>query len=1274
MKPPRLLLAVLLCPLLFAVLPREAAAQIPTVKVFADACIITEGETVTYTFTADPAPTADLQVDFKTFISGGGSVIAVPGDLGDNKSVTISANQTTATYAVRTRSDSVIRDPAKIDLHVNRWKDGDSNPYRTIRTRLGRWSAGTYILDKASPPLATFVCSWSLVAEDAGVQNVTVKLSSPAPSSGVVVNYSVDGESTATSGEDFVALSGSVQAPAGATSVDIPVSIIHDALKESQETVILTLTGASGYTLDPWEEYTIFIEDRDPPPTAVVHFAEGSSRAAEGADVRNVTVNLSPAPSSGVAVKYTVGGTATSGDDFTALSGSVQVGAGATSVDIPVSIIDDALQERDETVVLRLKPATGYAVGAPNVHRLTVEDNDTPEASFAEGSSRASEDEGVQNVRVNLSPAPSSGVAVKYTVGGTATSGDDFAALSGSVQVAAGATSVDIPVSILDDTLDERDETVILRLKSAAGYSVGAQKVHTLTITDNDTPEISITTDAPAVTEGEDASFTLTASPAPFADLSVKVTVAERGSFASLGEIGVRTVTVGASGTAAFAVSTTDDSVDEANGSVTATVGGGSGYVAASPPANSATVVVEDNDTPEAIFAEGSSDAAEDAGVWNVTINLSPAPHATLALAYSVGGTATSGDDFAPLSGSVQVAAGATSVNIPVLILDDELDERDETVMLTLKPAAGYAVGAQKVHTLTITDNDTPEISITGVPVVTEGEDALFTLTASPAPFADLSVKVTVAESGAFAAPGETGARQVTVGASGTATFAVPTTDDSAHEANGSVTATVESGSGYAAAGPLANSATVVVNDNDSPPPPNPVVSISSGPAVTEGEGASFTLTASPAPVADLSVKVTVAENGSFAAPGETGVRQVIVGASGTATFAVVTMDDSEDEANGSVTATVESGSGYAAASPLANSAAVAVHDNDSPPSTDPVVSISSGPAVTEGEGASFVLTASPVPVADLSVHVTVAENGSFAMQGEIGVRQVTVDASGMATFTVSTTDDSEDEANGSVKVTVESGSGYATASPPANSAAVAVRDNDNPPPTVVPPPTQPPVSSVSVRLSVSPNPVGEDASATVTAMLSAPLDAAVTIPLVLTAGTAEAGDYGALASITIAANEPSGSGVIAMVPDLDTDDETFTVALGALPTVVAAGSPESVEVTIADYTQVVVTEDISTSAEPDGDELPTAFALDQNYPNPFNPSTTIGFSLAKAQRVVLTVYDMLGQEVHVLLDGAHPAGRYRIPFDASDLASGTYLYVLWTEQQTAVKTMALLK
>ena len=90
--------------------------------------------------------------------------------------------------------------------------------------------------------------------------------------------------------------------------------------------------------------------------------------------------------------------------------------------------------------------------------------------------------------------------------------------------------------------------------------------------------------------------------------------------------------------------------------------------------------------------------------------------------------------------------------------------------------------------------------------------------------------------------------------------------------------------------------------------------------------------------------------------------------------------------------------------------------------------------------------------------------------------------------------------------------------------------------------------------------------------------------------------------------------------------------------------------------------------------ETPTTFALEQNYPNPFNPSTTIEFALDKAGHVTLSVYDLLGQRVRVLMDGVQPAARYAVPFDATNLASGTYLYILQTEEQVAVKTMALLK
>ncbi|HXF99792.1 MAG TPA: T9SS type A sorting domain-containing protein [Bacteroidota bacterium] len=81
-------------------------------------------------------------------------------------------------------------------------------------------------------------------------------------------------------------------------------------------------------------------------------------------------------------------------------------------------------------------------------------------------------------------------------------------------------------------------------------------------------------------------------------------------------------------------------------------------------------------------------------------------------------------------------------------------------------------------------------------------------------------------------------------------------------------------------------------------------------------------------------------------------------------------------------------------------------------------------------------------------------------------------------------------------------------------------------------------------------------------------------------------------------------------------------------------------------------------------------FRLEQNFPNPFNPTTTIGFSLPKDERVALKVFNLLGEEVVTLVDEYLPAGLYSIPFDAKHLASGTYFYRLTAG--TAVQTRKL--
>ena len=120
-----------------------------------------------------------------------------------------------------------------------------------------------------------------------------------------------------------------------------------------------------------------------------------------------------------------------------------------------------------------------------------------------------------------------------------------------------------------------------------------------------------------------------------------------------------------------------------------------------------------------------------------------------------------------------------------------------------------------------------------------------------------------------------------------------------------------------------------------------------------------------------------------------------------------------------------------------------------------------------------------------------------------------------------------------------------------------------------------------TVSLSASPNPVDEGLPVTVTARLSSALSSAVTIPLTVTAGTAEPGDFGTLASITIRGGATTGTGTIATNEDADADDETFTVALGSLPSSVTAGTPRAVEVTVADPDPGNRTPAVSAACDP---------------------------------------------------------------------------------------------
>ena len=90
--------------------------------------------------------------------------------------------------------------------------------------------------------------------------------------------------------------------------------------------------------------------------------------------------------------------------------------------------------------------------------------------------------------------------------------------------------------------------------------------------------------------------------------------------------------------------------------------------------------------------------------------------------------------------------------------------------------------------------------------------------------------------------------------------------------------------------------------------------------------------------------------------------------------------------------------------------------------------------------------------------------------------------------------------------------------------------------------------------------------------------------------------------------------------------------------------------------------------------ETPMSFRLNQNYPNPFNPTTKISFSLPKQGYVTLKVFDILGKELAILINGTKQAGNYIVDFNSSDLTSGVYFYQLESEGFKDIKKMILIK
>ncbi len=1040
--------------------------------------------------------------------------------------------------------------------------------------------------DDAAPTLS--ISSPSVTEGNSGSKNLTFTVSlSPASGKQVTVNYADAGTGTATSGTDYTAITGgSLTFTAGQTSKTFDVSVTGDVLDESNETVLVALSApANAAVSNTAGTGTGTITDDDAAPSSItLSVNDDAVSEDDGATTITVTATVDGttrfAAARTVSVSVAASGTA-SAVDFAAVSSfDIQIATGAASGanTFTLTPTDDTADETDETITVSGTSGSLTVTSAT----ITLSDDDAAPTLSISSPSVTEGNSGSKNLTftVSLSPASGKQVTVDWAegTGGTATSGDDYTAITGgSLTFAAGTTSQTFDVSVTGDVLDESNETVVATLSNAANATIGTA-TGTGTITDDDaSPTVTLALSPSAIDEsGAANSATVTATLNHASSVQTTVTVsAAPGTNTVAADFAVsanKTLTIAAgstSSTGTVTITAADNSADDPDKSVTVS-GSASNSLGVTGPANVALAIRDDDAAP--VLSIDSPTVTEGAGGstarlrFTVSLSVASGKQVTVNYADAGTGTATSGTDYTAITGAtLTFTAGQTSKTIDVSVTGDGMDEPDETVLVALSGPANATVSTSAgTGTGTITDDDatpTVTLALSRTAIDESGTANSTTVTASLNHASSVQTTVTVS-----AAPGTNTAasdfalsanKTLTIAAgstSSTGTVTITAADNTADEPDKAVTVSGSASNSQGVTGPA--DVSLAIRDDDG----EPVLSIDS-PSVTEGNSGSKTLTftVSLSPASGRQVTVDWAEGtGGTATSGDdytaiTGGSLTFAAGTTSQTFDVSVTGDVLDESNETVVATLSNAANATIGTATGTGT---ITDDDATPTTI-TLSVNDN-SVGEGDGATTISVTATVDgttrfATARTVSVSVAGSGTatavdFAAVTDFNIQIAAGAASGSESFTLTPTDDTEDETDETITVSGTS-SGLTV-----NSATISLTDDDGAP--------------SSITLSVNDDAVSEDDGAT-TITVTATVDgttrfaAARTVSVsVAGSGTASAVDFAAVPSfdIQIAAGEASGSETFTLTPTNDTADETDE-------TITVSGSSGSLTVTSATIT-----------------------------------------------------------------------------------------------------------
>ena len=979
-----LLPALLLLPLLAGLVPQAGAQTLPVITI-ASGAAITEGGNAEFTLTANPAPTANLSVKVDvTDVFGIGRVL-LPGNKGE-RTVTILAGQTTATFTVPTDDDDI--DEGSGDVAVTVLADTGY----TIGTPSSRW---VLVMDNDDPVVSLDAASYN-VTEGEGV-SVTLNFRDRARGVATTVGIAC---TAGTAGSADFTCPASVTIPRLVRTHTFTIQATQDTVSEFPETFTVAIgtvpTGVrkgtpssatvnifgeyrlGDFYFKEWDGRTITIDNGDGTTSRLTevdriassgHVREGDSieyTVERGQDIGAASVDYE-----------TMDISAKAPGDYTHVSGTLNFAHGESSKTITIeTVCDDVDHDGAEQFWLILSnPTGGYSLTSTDrtrphrsrvvIGRVPVDECPTSSEQVLPGGTpsevtvsadRTSVTEGGDvTFTVTADPAPAHDLAVDVTATEEMGAGADQKAVAHlqTVTVLAGTTSATWTLTTMSDDDALADGTVEFRAFADQNglYTLGTPSEVTVTLLDDD-----------GVTTQSVPDSVVTDPVTPAVDPALVALV--RGYAAETWKH--------------------PDHVKRWK-QVLAAFGDDNGYTAMTAaeaqtyadrgwqrwvPVVAALEALEAAQQPltlPAVSVSAGADVTEGGdAVFTVTAN--PAPAAELSVTVTV---ATAGE-FGVTAGSRTVPIPVTgSATLTLATANDGADEPDGSVSVTVAAGNGYTVGDPASGSVSIADNDLPlpAVTVSAGDAVTEGGDAAFTVTASPAPASSLAVSVTVAAEGDYGIA--SGTQTVSIPVTGSATLTLATANDDADEPDGSVTLTVAAGDGYTVGAPATGS--VSIADDDLPPP---AVSIAAKAAsVTEGGSAVFTLTADRAPDADLTVTLSVAETGGgdhVAVADEGPATAVIAKGATEAVFSVATVDDDVDEPDGSVTVTLKDGGGYTVPSPPGNAAAVTVSDNDA--AALPSLSVADV-TVKEGAWMEFTVRLSAPSAGGVSVKVSTRDS-----------------------------------------------------------------------------------------------------------------------------------------------------------------------------------------------------------------------------------------------------------------------------------------------------------